>query len=136
MQRFGSLRNAVAVLALCGLVAAAVAVASAQAAASKPYTANVHQTLNTPGSFTLTLTNDPKASQSLGSANFTAPPGFLLGAVSIPGGTDGPGFNVTVAGNVVQFRAKSSAQALGKGQTVSADITVTGGIAGCASAIW
>src|SRR3954462_4645540 len=126
MKRFGSLRNAVAVLALCGLVAAAVAVASAQAASSKPYTANVHQTLNTPGSFTLTLTNDPKASQSLGSANFTAPAGFALGAVSnITSSGLTTDFNVTVVGRVVQFRAKSSATALGKGQSVSADVAVT-----------
>jgi hypothetical protein len=136
MKRLGSFRNAAAVAALGGLVAAVMAVAPAQAASNKPYTANVHQTLNTSGSFTLTLMNDPKASQSLGSANFTAPGGFALGSVSNIAGTDASGFNATVAGNVVQFRAKSSSQALQKGQTVSADVTVTGGISGCASASW
>src|SRR3954462_8448162 len=98
MKRFDSLRNAAAVLALCGLVAAAVAVASAPAASRKPYTANVHPPLNTPGSFTLTLTNDPKASQSLGAANVTAPAGVALGGVS---NSTNNGFNVTVSNNVV-----------------------------------
>jgi hypothetical protein len=102
----------------------AVAIASAQAANStKPYSANVHQTLNTPGSFTLTVTNDLHAQQSLGSANFTAPSGLALGS-TVTSITNG-GFNVTVVGNVVQFRAKSSATALGKGGTVSADVTAT-----------
>ena len=131
MKRFGSLRNAAAVLIFCGLVAAAVAVASAGAASNKPYTANVYRTLNTPGSFTLKLTNDPKASQSLGSANFTPPPGFAPGAVS---NITNNGFNVTVSNNVVQFRAKSSATALGKGQSVSADVAVT--ISACTTATW
>jgi hypothetical protein len=117
-------------------VAVAIVAATAQAASNKPYTANVHQTLNTSGSFTLTLTNDPKASQSLGSANFTAPPGFTLGVVTGKGGAGASGFDANVVGNVVQFRAKSSSQALAKGQTVSADVTVTGGISGCGSATW
>ncbi|HEY1563491.1 MAG TPA: hypothetical protein VGF72_02275 [Gaiellaceae bacterium] len=114
-----------------GLVAAVAAAASAQAASNKPYTANVHQTLNTANSFTLTLTNDPKASQSLGSANFTAPAGFALGAVSH---VTNSGFTVSVSGSVVQFRAKSSSQALGKSQSVSADVAVT--ISACTSATW
>ena len=136
MNRFRSLRTAAVLVVLGGLVAAAVAVASAQAAANKPYTANVHQTLDTPGSFTLTLANDPNASQSLGSANFTPPAGFVLGVVAGKGGTNADGFDVKIVGNVVQFRAKSSSQALAKSQTVSADVTVTSGIAGCASAKW
>src|SRR5215471_17683488 len=112
MNRFRSSRTAAALVVLGGLVAAAVAVASAQAAANKPYAANVHQTLDTPGSFTLTLANDPNASQSLGSANFTPPAGFVLGAVTGKGGTNADGFDVKIVGNVVQFRAKSSSQAL------------------------
>jgi hypothetical protein len=100
----------------------AVIIGSAQAASSKPYAANVHRTLDTPGSFTLTLTNDPKAQQSLGSANFTAPAGLTLGAVT---SISSSGFNVTIAGDVVQFRAKSSSTALGKGGLVSADVTAT-----------
>jgi hypothetical protein len=122
---------------LTGLVAAAaIAAATAQATPNKPYGANVHQTLNTPGSFTLTLSNDAHASQSLGSANFVAPAGFVVGAVGMVGGSDASGFNVSLAGNVVQFRAKSSQTALDAGQTVSADVTVTAGITGCGSARW
>ena len=136
MNRFGSFRNAAAVVVLGGVVAAVVAVATASAASNKPYTANVHQTLNAPGHFTLTLTNDPKASQTLGSANFTAPTGFVL-TQGAAGNISNSGFNVNVVGNLVQFRAKSSSQALGKGASVSADVTVTGGIVGgCASATW
>jgi hypothetical protein len=135
MNRFSSFKNAAAVVVLGGIIAAVVAVATASAASNKPYTANVHQTLNTPGSFTLTLSNDPNASQSLGSANFTAPAGFVLGAVTGIGGTGGSGFNVTLAGNVVQFRAKSSSQALAKGKTVSADVTVTS-LGACSTATW
>jgi hypothetical protein len=105
------------------LVVFAVVIGSAQAANSvKPYSANVHRTLNTPGSFTLTVTNDPRAQQSLGSANFTAPSGLALGTVT---SISNAGFNVTVSGNLVQFRAKSSSTALGKGGTVSADVTAT-----------
>lgn len=140
MKRFCMRRHAchggVALVVAAAAVAVAFAAATAHAASNKPYSANVHQTLNTPNSFTLTLTNDPNASQSLGSANFTAPAGFVLGAVTAIGGTDASGFNVTTAGNIVQFRAKSSSQALAKAQTVSADVMVTGGIAGCQSATW
>jgi hypothetical protein len=135
MNRFSSIRYAAVVVVLGGLIAAAVAVATASAASNKPYTANVHQTLNTPGTFTLTLTNDPKASQSLGSANFTAPTGFVL-AQGAANNITNSGFNVNVVGNVVQFRAMSSSQALGKSGTVSADVTVTSGISGCTSATW
>jgi hypothetical protein len=131
MSRF--LRIASAAFVLIGVIAAA----SAQAASNKPYTANVRvenaSDLNT---FRLALTNDPRASQSLGSANFTLPANFTAGAVSNISST---GFNVTVANNVVQFRAKSSSTALAKGATVSADVTVTkpaAGTAGCSSATW
>jgi hypothetical protein len=118
-------------------VAVAIAAATAQATPNKPYLANVHQKLNTPGSFTLTLTNDPKASQTLGSANFTPPAGFVVSPnVGTIGGSDAAGFNVNVVGNVVQFRAISSGTALQAGATVSADVTVTSGIAGCGSATW
>jgi hypothetical protein len=142
MKRFGTRKVAryggAAGVLIVAAIAIAIAAATAQATPNKPYTANVHQTLNTAGSFKLTLTNDPHASQTLGSANFTAPAGFVLqqGALT-PGGTDASGFNVTVVGNVVQFRAKSSTTALGAGQTVSADVSVTSGITGgCTSATW
>src|SRR5947207_9534404 len=115
MKRFGSLKNAAAVLVFGALVAAVVAVASAQAASSKPYSANVHQTLNTPGSFTLTLTNDPSAQQSVGSANFTPPRGFT--ATGTPSHVTRSGWNVTVdSAGVVEFRSTSSSTALPKGQ--------------------
>jgi hypothetical protein len=118
---------AVAVAAVCVAL-----VGSAQAASTKPYTATVHQTLNEPGSFTLTVTNDPKAQQALGSANFTPPAGFTVSSVSNV--TNG-GFHVSVSGNVVQFRANSNQTALGKGGTVSADV-VTSVPQTCTSATW
>src|SRR5438094_7491892 len=100
------LRRGGGLVALAGTAAAVALIGSAQAAGTKPYVANVHRTLNTPGSFTLTLTNDPRAQQSLGSANVTPPAGFT---VSNPvNNVTNSGFNVTVVGNVVQFRAKSS----------------------------
>jgi hypothetical protein len=120
-----------------GLVlVAVVAAASAQAAGNtKPYTANVRvESASDPNTFRLTLTNDPKASQSLGSANFMLPANFTAGAVS---NISSAAFNVTVANNVVQFRATSSSTALGKGATVSADVTVTiPGAALCTTAAW
>jgi len=129
MRRF--LRFATAGLVLIGVIAAA----SAQAASSKPYTANVRvENASDPNTFRLTLTNDPRASQSLGSANFTLPANFTAGAVS---NISSNGFTVTVSGNVVQFRATSSSTALGKGGTVFADVTVgipTGD--SCSSATW
>ena len=134
MRRLGSARIAVGVIVLGVLVAAVFAVASARAASNKPYTANVHQTLNTLNSFTLTLTNDLKASQSLGSANFTPPPGFTAGTPTNIQASPGVSFSVNVVNNVVQFRAASSATALGKGEFVSADVPVT--ISQCTSALW
>jgi len=104
------------------LAAFAITIGSAQAASTKPYVANVHQTLNTPGSFTLTLTNDPKAQQTLGSANFTAPSGLTLGSVT---SKLSDAFNVNVVGNVVQFRATSSSTALGKGGVFWANVTAS-----------
>jgi hypothetical protein len=134
MSRF--VRIASAALVLIGVIAAA----SAQAAGNtKPYTANVRvANAADPNTFHLTLTNDPKASQSLGSANFTLPTNFTApdgtGAIS----NAGAGFDVKVVSNVVQFRAKSSSTALGKSGTVSADVTVTVPAVGpsCPSATW
>jgi hypothetical protein len=140
MRRFGmpKLVRSGGVALVVGVVATVVGIVAATALATpnKPYSANVHQTLDKPGSFTLTLTNDLHASQTLGSANFTAPAGFVLGTVGNLGGSDRSGFNVSVVGNVVQFRAMSSATALPAGGTVSADVTVTAGIANCTSATW
>jgi len=119
-------------LLLLGVFAAIIG--SAQAAPStKNYTANVHVTNGavSGNTFTLTLTNDLKSNQTLGSANFTPPAGFTLGSAS----TTHPGFSATVVGNVVQFRSTS---ALAKGDTVSADVTVTGPAlpTTCGSATW
>jgi hypothetical protein len=128
------LRRGGGLLAVAVAVAAVALIGSAQAASTKPYTANVHQTFNTsgtPGSFTLTLTNDPKAQQGLGSANFTPPTGFTVSTASH---VTNSGFNVSVVGNVVQFRATSSQTALGKGGTVSADVVTS--VAACSSATW
>jgi hypothetical protein len=129
MRRF--LRFGIAGLVLAGVIAAA----SAQAASNKPYTANVRvENASDPNTFRLTLTNDPKASQSLGSANFTPPAGFTAGAVS---NVSNAGFTVTVVNNVVQFRANSSSTALGKGATVYADVAMTIPVGtACTSARW
>jgi hypothetical protein len=133
MTRF--LRFASAALVLVGVVAAA----SAQAASNKPYTANVRlESASNSNTFRLTLTNDPKASQSLGSANFTLPPNFTApdGTAAISNVSSG-GFSVSVASNIVEFRATSSATALGKGASVYADVTVTvPGAAQCTNAAW
>jgi len=78
MRRF--LRFASAGLVLIGVIAAATAQAAGN---TKPYTANVRvENALTPNTFRLTLTNDPKAQQALGSANFTLPAHF-----SAPDGT-------------------------------------------------
>jgi hypothetical protein len=134
MRRF--LRFASVGLVLIGVTAAA----SVQAATNtKPYTANVRvENASDLSTFRLTLTNDPKATQSLGSANFTLPPNFTA-----PDGTDAvtnisiAGWNVSVVSNVVEFRSTSSSSALGKGGTIFADVTVTiPGAGSCSSATW
>ncbi len=100
-----------------------IVMASAQAANStKPFQANVRQTLDTPGSFHITISNDPRAQQTLGSANVTPPVGFQLGTVS---NVSNSAFNVSVnrTANIVEFRSGSGG--LAKGQSVSADVSVT-----------
>jgi hypothetical protein len=129
MKRF--LRIASAGLVLVGVIAAA----SAQAAGNtKPYTANVRvESAADPNTFRLSLTNDPKATQSVGSANFTPPANFTAGAITnVPSG-----WNVSVVNNTVEFRANSSSTALAKGATVFADVTMTipaGAL--CTTAAW
>jgi hypothetical protein len=124
---------------LLALGVAALTIGSAQAASSKPFTANVHQTLNTPGSFTLTLTNDPRAQQALGSGNFTAPANFTV-PTSSQTFTTADGHTWTVASdgsNVVTFRAATNGDALGKGQSVSASVAVNvPAQTQCTSALW
>jgi hypothetical protein len=117
MRRF--LRFASVGLVLIGVIAAAV-----QAAPStKNYTATVRVTDGSVSGnkFTVTLTNDPRSNQTLGSANFTAPSAFTLAQGSVT--TTRSGWTATVVGNDVQFRSTSNA--LGKGNSVSADVVVT-----------
>jgi hypothetical protein len=138
MRRF--LRFACVGLALIGVVTAA----SAQAAGNtKPYSANVRvESAVTPNKFRLTLTNDPKAQQALGSANFTLPANFTapdgVSAISnVSTSNPAVSFNISVLSNVVQFRAVSSSTALVAGATISADVTVTlPDSSGCTSAAW
>ena len=128
MKKFGTPRlvrygSAAAVL---GTVATVVAIAAipAQATPNKPYLANVHQTSSTFGSMTLTLTNDPHASQSLGSANFTPPSGLTVTGVTTPNPLAGWTVSVDNVG-IVEFRSSSSSNALGPGGQVSAVVTVS-----------
>jgi hypothetical protein len=122
------LRCAGAVLVL-GIVAATLG--SAQAGTStKFFDASVHLTNpSTPSvcsgtCFTLTLGNDAKSSQTLGSANFTAPPGWTVSSGSTQRVTSGTrSWNVITDGSgLVEFRALSSKDALPPGQSVSADV--------------
>src|SRR5436305_7955918 len=132
------LRRGGVLLALAVSFAVAL-IGSAQAASSKPFTAFVYVTKATPGSFTLKLANDPKAQQSLGSANFTAPANLTVPANSQTfTTTDGHTWTVTSDGSrVVTFRAATNGDALGKGQSVSASLAVTlPQQALCTSALW
>ena len=140
MKRFGSLRNAAAVLVLCGLVAAAVAVASAQAAPSKKnFTVQVAVTKPSSGpvdaqSFTITLANDGSSNTTLGSANILPPAGFAVDTAS----TAQSGWTATPVGNVVQLRsaAPSDALAPGRSMTVSVHIASPTLPTSCSSATW
>lgn len=128
MNRFG-VRKAVryggaAGILLAVVVAVTIVAATAEAGPNKPYTANVHQTLNTPDSFDLTLTNDAHASQSLGSANFQPPSGLTVTGITTP--TPKTGWTVSLdSAGLVEFRSSSSSTALGAGGTVTATVTVS-----------
>lgn len=138
-------RNAFASVAVVPtLVAAALAVAlvaligSAQAAPSnKVYDATVRVKNGTTPSatsavLTLTLTNNNRSKQTIGSANFTAPVGVTPSSPSINPVRTGWGAGL-LPGGIVTFRSTSNA--LNSGESVSADVTVT--IAGtCADASW
>ena len=100
MNRLGSARNALGVVILGALVAAVVAVASAQAAPSKKnYTVKVAVTDNAVShqTFTVTLKNDGSSNTTLGSVNITPPAGFTVDAAS----TTQSGWTAGVVGNVV-----------------------------------
>lgn len=119
------------------LAALVAAIGAAQAApATKKYDATVHVANGvvtaTAATLTLTLTNDPTTKQTLGSANFTPPGGVTLGTVV--GSATRPGWTASVAGGVVAFRSTSNA--LAKGQSVSANVSV-GILQGtCGNATW
>jgi hypothetical protein len=130
----------VAVLLLVALVAV---IGSAQAApTTKLYSATVRLTTGATiaNKFTLTLKNDEKSKQTLGSANFTAPANFTV-PTSTQTPTNGAGHTWTIASNgtsLVTFRAASNAHALAPGESVSAiisDVAIPVG-AGCGSATW
>lgn len=121
-HRLAPYGGAALVLAVVASVVA-FASATAQATPNKPYLANVHQTTANFGAMTLTLTNDPHASQTLGSANFTPPSGLTVtGVTSI----SLAGWSVSVdSAGLVEFRAPASSSGLGAGQQISAVVAVS-----------
>src|SRR4029077_2281825 len=123
MKRFGVRRLARYGSVALGLAVVGILTATAQATPNKPYLANVHQTTGTFGSMTLTLTNDPRASQSRGSANFTPPAGLAVTGVS---SQSLAAWSVSVDNaGLVEFRAPGSSSGLGAGAQVSAVVTVS-----------
>ena len=91
---------------------------------------------NATATYTLTLTNESGGPQSLGSANFWAPPGWTVNSVPASVVTlDGHDWNVFQASgstapdlsvtDVVELRAASNGDALDSGQSVSASIQAT-----------
>jgi hypothetical protein len=118
------------------LVGALVAVIAAQAAPQqKRYSATVHvvggAVTSSGATLKLILTNRTR-SQTLGSADFVPPAGVTLG--SVVSLADRPGWSVTLAGGVAQFR--SSSGALQNGESVSANVTVTITQTACTTATW
>jgi hypothetical protein len=123
MRGFGSRKVAGYAAVLLAIVGAAfLAVASAQAAPStKNYTVRVAVTNDTVShqNFTVTIKNDPKSNQTLGSVNVTPPSGF-----DIANGTMGrTGWTANVVGNVLQFRSTSNALVAGDSMSATVDVT-------------
>lgn len=87
--------------------------------------------------FTLTLKNVSK-NNTVGSANFTAPPNFAVDAATQSATSSGNGlWTVTSDGSrLVTFRADSSAAALKSGQFVQAVVSVAEIPSGCTDAAW
>lgn len=135
MKRLGSVRNAAAVVILGGLVAAVVAVATAQAAPSKKnYTVVVAVTKPAAGdpvnpkNFTVTIKNDPSSNTTLGSANVTLPTGFTADSAS----TSQLGWsNLTSIAtdsngtSTVQLRSDASSHALAVGASMTVSVHVS-----------
>jgi hypothetical protein len=113
--------------------AALVAVLGAAQAAptKKNYDATVRVAAGPATTLQLTLTNSPGSTQTLGSANFSAPPGVTVVDVDESSITDSD-WTVTPVGNVVQFR---STVALKKTESVSANVQVSV-TAACGNATW
>lgn len=142
MKRFGSIRNAAAVVVLGGLVAAVVAVASAQAAPSKKnYTVQVAVTNDAVShqGFTVTVKNDSSSNTTLGSANVTLPTTFTAGTAT----TLQAGWTATIATDsngtsTVQLRSATSGDALtpGESMTVSVYVSTPALPTTCADASW
>src|SRR5436190_23127429 len=110
MKRLSSSRFAVGVVVLGALVAAVVAVASAQAAPSKKnYTVKVYVTnAADPQTFTVVVANEGSSNTTLGSVNITPPAGFTVDVAS----TAQSGWTAGVVGNVLQLRSTTSGDAI------------------------
>jgi hypothetical protein len=130
----------VAALLLTALVAV---IGAAQAAPSKKVfnatvdVQNVSTLTSTTARLRLRLVNDATSNQTLGSANFSAPPGVTVQ----PGATASrTGWTATVAGNVVEFRSTSNPLAASSDPALSsvfADVDVTNlDAAACTDATW
>lgn len=144
MKRFGSMRYAAGVVVLGALVAAVVAVATAQAAPSKKnYSVQVAVTKPASGpvdpqTFTIKLTNDDSSNTTLGSANISPPAGFNLDTDPTKATTGQGGWSATVVDNVLQLRSSSSTVALAPGSSMTAQVRVASPSlpTTCASASW
>lgn len=134
-NRFAS-RGAVPTIGAAALLLAALVamIGSAQAAPStKLYDATVHvtngQVSSSSATLTLTLTNDTRGKQGIGSANFTPPAG--IEPTAVVRAADRTGWVAGIDGGAVTFR---STTALTPGQSVSADVQVS--IGSCTNATW
>jgi hypothetical protein len=129
MKRFGSLRNPVGVVVLGALIAAVVAVASAQAAPSKKnYTVQVAVTNDALShqDFTVKITNDKSSNTTFGSANVVLPTGFTAGTAT----TEQAGWIPTIVTDssgtsTIQLRSDTSGHALVPGQSMTVLVHVT-----------
>lgn len=127
MRRFGSRRTAGYVTLLLVLVIAAiVAVATAQAAPSKKnYTVRVAVTKPASGpvnpqNFTVTIANDASSNNTLGSVNVTPPGAFTLGSV-----TTQPGWTAVVdSSGVIELRSTTAADAITPGHSMTMSVHV------------
>jgi hypothetical protein len=127
MRRF--LRFGMAGLVLAGVIAAAAyAVPSTKNYTATVYVKDARTSLTT---FTVTLRNDPKSNKTFGSANIV--PAAALQATSAV--TTRPGWTAGVdSSGIVALRSTSNP--VGKGDSVSVDVTVASIPASCADASW